>query len=167
MRPLPQLLDEVQTAGVGRSHEISFVEGDGTRVARSGAVRCGGKTFPEFMRLDIGEAHEFARGLLATYRENPALGDVVVGIEQRLHFLLETGLGYLTLERDYATLSGGESQRVRPATQLGMGLMGGALRLPMTPLAAANEAVVEQALRAAGLLAVRERLVERLHRAIA
>ena len=92
--------------------------------ARSGAVRVAGRTFPEFMRLDIGEAHAFARKLLAAYRENPALGDVVVGIEQRLHFLLETGLGYLTLERDYATLSGGESQRVRLATQLGMGLIG-------------------------------------------
>ena len=92
--------------------------------ARSGAVRVAGRTFPEFMRLDIGEAHAFARELLAAYRENPALGDVVVGIEQRLHFLLETGLGYLTLERDYATLSGGESQRVRLATQLGMGLIG-------------------------------------------
>jgi len=92
--------------------------------ARSGAVRVAGRTFPEFMRLDIGEAHAFARELLAAYRANPALGDVVVGIEQRLHFLLETGLGYLTLERDYATLSGGESQRVRLATQLGMGLIG-------------------------------------------
>jgi excinuclease ABC subunit A len=92
--------------------------------ARSGAVRVASRTFPEFMRLDIGEAHAFARELLAAYRENPALGDVVVGIEQRLHFLLETGLGYLTLERDYATLSGGESQRVRLATQLGMGLIG-------------------------------------------
>src|SRR5207302_4412283 len=59
-----------------------------------------------------------------TYRDNAALDDVVVGIEQRLHFLLETGLGYLTLERDYGTLSGGESQRVRLATQLGMGLIG-------------------------------------------
>ena len=92
--------------------------------ARSGAVRVAGRTFPEFMRLDIGEAHAFARELLAGYRDNAALGDVVVGIEQRLHFLLETGLGYLTLERDYATLSGGESQRVRLATQLGMGLIG-------------------------------------------
>ena len=91
---------------------------------RSGAVRVAGRTFPEFMRLDIGEAHAFARELLATFRENAALGDVVIGIEQRLHFLLETGLGYLTLERDYATLSGGESQRVRLATQLGMGLIG-------------------------------------------
>ena len=97
----------------------------GTRLtARSGAVMVAQKTFPQFMALDIGEAHAFARDLVTTYSGDAALNEVVVGIEQRLHFLLETGLGYLTLERDYATLSGGESQRVRLATQLGMGLIG-------------------------------------------
>lgn len=97
----------------------------GTRLnPRSGAVQVAGKTFPQFMALDIGEAHALASELTTLHRSDPSLGDVVIGIEQRLHFLLETGLGYLTLERDYATLSGGESQRVRLATQLGMGLMG-------------------------------------------
>ena len=92
--------------------------------ARSGAVLAGGKTFPQFMALDIGEAHAFARELVAAHGGNEAVRDVVTGIEQRMHFLLETGLGYLTLDRDYATLSGGEAQRVRLATQLGMGLVG-------------------------------------------
>ena len=97
----------------------------GTRLnARSGAVRVAGRTFPEFMALDITAAHALARELCATFGENPALREVVHGVEQRLHFLLETGLGYLTLERDYGTLSGGEAQRVRLATQLGMGLVG-------------------------------------------
>ena len=97
----------------------------GTRLnARSGAVRLGGRTFPEFMQQDIETAHAFGRGLVAEHAGNDAVQDVVTGIEQRLFFLLETGLGYLTLERDYATLSGGEAQRVRLATQLGMGLMG-------------------------------------------
>src|SRR3954465_6697532 len=81
-------------------------------------------TFPQFMSLDIEEAHAIARALVAAHGGNDAVRDVVTGIEQRLHFLLETGLGYLTLDRDYATLSGGEAQRVRLATQLGMGLMG-------------------------------------------
>ncbi len=81
-------------------------------------------SFPEFMALDVGEAHRFARDLVAKYGENVALREVVTGVEQRLHFLLETGLGYLTLNRDYGTLSGGEAQRVRLATQLGMGLVG-------------------------------------------
>ena len=97
----------------------------GTRLnARSGGVRVAGRSFPEFMALDIAAAQEFARSLVATHGENSALRDVVTGVEQRLHFLLETGLGYLTLERDYGTLSGGEAQRVRLATQLGMGLVG-------------------------------------------
>ncbi len=81
-------------------------------------------TFPAFMALDIGAAHAFARELVAVLGGNEAVREIVTGIEQRLHFLLETGLGYLTLERDYATLSGGEAQRVRLATQLGMGLIG-------------------------------------------
>ena len=92
--------------------------------ARSGAVRCGGKSFPDFMGLDIIAADAFARELIAAHGPNEAVRDVVTGIGQRLAFLLETGLGYLTLDRDYATLSGGEAQRVRLATQLGMGLIG-------------------------------------------
>jgi len=107
----------------------------GTRLnARSGAVRieipapkdqpAAQVNFPEFMALDVGEAHAFAGELVARHGVNDAMRDVVTGIEQRLHFLLETGLGYLTLERDYGTLSGGEAQRVRLATQLGMGLVG-------------------------------------------
>ena len=114
----------------------------GTRLnARSGAVRIEianakaqtpasaqpstpNLTFPEFMAMDIAAAHRFAREMVAAHGTNDAARDVVTGIEQRLHFLLETGLGYLTLDRDYGTLSGGEAQRVRLATQLGMGLVG-------------------------------------------
>jgi len=80
--------------------------------------------FAEFMALDIGAAHAFARAVAAARGADDAVREVVEGIEQRLHFLLETGLSYLTLDRDYATLSGGEAQRVRLATQLGMGLIG-------------------------------------------
>jgi excinuclease ABC subunit A len=97
----------------------------GTRLnARSGAVLLGGKAFPQFMQLDVENAHGFARELVTEFAGNDAVRDVVTGIEQRMYFLLETGLGYLTLEREYGTLSGGEAQRVRLATQLGMGLMG-------------------------------------------
>ncbi len=93
-------------------------------VSKADALRGDGLTFPEFMQLDIGEAHTVARELVAAHSANDAANDVVTGIEQRLHFLLETGLAYLTLDRDYVTLSGGEAQRVRLATQLGMGLIG-------------------------------------------
>jgi len=81
-------------------------------------------TFPSFLSLDVASAHAIARNVVAAHGGDDALHDVVNGIEQRLHFLLQTGLGYVTLDRDYATLSGGEAQRVRLATQLGMGLIG-------------------------------------------
>jgi excinuclease ABC subunit A len=81
-------------------------------------------TFPDFLSLDVLDAHVVARDLVAALEGNEALREIVTGIEQRLHFLVQTGLGYLTLDRDYDTLSGGEAQRVRLATQLGMGLMG-------------------------------------------
>jgi excinuclease ABC subunit A len=90
----------------------------------AGAPRLQQLAFPAFLALDIAAAHAVARDLVAAHAANDAARDVVTGIEQRLHFLLETGLGYLTLDRDYATLSGGEAQRVRLATQLGMGLIG-------------------------------------------
>ena len=91
---------------------------------RSAAVSLGGMSYPEFLALDVDAAHEFAQKLVAEFSEDEALKEVVTGIEQRMHFLLDTGLGYIELNRDYATLSGGEAQRVRLATQLGMGLMG-------------------------------------------
>jgi excinuclease ABC subunit A len=81
-------------------------------------------SFPAFMALDIASAHAFALGLKERLAGVEAAREVVEGIEQRLHFLQETGLGYLTLDREYGTLSGGEAQRVRLATQLGMGLIG-------------------------------------------
>jgi excinuclease ABC subunit A len=92
--------------------------------ARSSAVTVTKKNLPDFFALDVGDAHAFATALVAELAGNEALREIVTGIEQRLRFLLETGLGYLTLNRDYDTLSGGEAQRVRLATQLGMGLMG-------------------------------------------
>ncbi|HVU32839.1 MAG TPA: excinuclease ABC subunit UvrA, partial [Opitutaceae bacterium] len=100
--------------------------GTETEAGRSAAAlrNPGTLAFPAFMGLDVETAFAFARELVALHRGNDALRDVVIGIEQRLHFLLETGLGYLTLDRDYGTLSGGEAQRVRLATQLGMGLVG-------------------------------------------
>ena len=81
-------------------------------------------SFPEFLALDVESAHNLANSIKAKIKEHDPLRDIVDGIEQRLNFLLQTGLGYLTLDRDYQSLSGGEAQRVRLATQLGMGLSG-------------------------------------------
>ena len=86
-----------------------------TRAARS---------LPEVFAMNVTAAHAFAVELGRGLAGIEAVREVLAGIEQRLHFLLETGLGYLTLDREYSTLSGGEAQRVRLATQLGMGLIG-------------------------------------------
>lgn len=92
--------------------------------AKSAAVQLASRSFVEFMAMDIQRAYEFLQSLSAILPATEAVAEVLTAVEQRLRFLNETGLGYLTLERDYATLSGGEAQRVRLATQLGMGLVG-------------------------------------------
>jgi len=92
--------------------------------ARSAAVLVGGLSFADFTAMDIRRAHDFMQTLPARLPETEAVGEVLGGVTQRLHFLTETGLGYLTLDREYPSLSGGEAQRVRLATQLGMGLVG-------------------------------------------
>jgi excinuclease ABC subunit A len=91
---------------------------------RSNAVRLAARNFAEFCAMDVGAALDFAEKLPGVISNQEATGEVVAGIRERLRFLAETGLGYLTLDREYATLSGGEAQRVRLATQLGMGLVG-------------------------------------------
>jgi excinuclease ABC subunit A len=88
------------------------------------AVTLEGVNFAQFLGFSVAQAHEFASGLLKSAKLDAKLRDAVVGLERRLFFLNEVGLGYLTLDREYVTLSGGEAQRVRLASQLGMGLVG-------------------------------------------
>jgi excinuclease ABC subunit A len=92
--------------------------------ARSNAVALAGRSYPDFCAMDIRTALAFAEALPPALGGADATREVVDGIRERLRFLADTGLGYLTLDREYATLSGGEAQRVRLATQLGMGLVG-------------------------------------------
>lgn len=91
---------------------------------RSAAVLLAGSGFAAFQQQDIQRALEFMHSVRRSLPETDAVNEVLEGVTQRLHFLRETGLGYLTLDREYTTLSGGEAQRVRLATQLGMGLVG-------------------------------------------
>ncbi|HVU38223.1 MAG TPA: excinuclease ABC subunit A, partial [Opitutales bacterium] len=92
---------------------------------RSRAVLVQGKGFDDLMAMTVGESAEFVHQLRATAGGLAAAVDEAWrGLEHRLHFLREVGLGYLTLEREYGTLSGGETQRARLATQLGTGLVG-------------------------------------------
>jgi len=88
------------------------------------AVGLENKGFSEFMEMTIESALAFVHTLSGGKGRLAITGDALTGLEKRLFFLREVGLGYLSLDRHYRTLSGGESQRVRLATQLGMGLVG-------------------------------------------
>ncbi|MGA2053456.1 MAG: excinuclease ABC subunit UvrA [Opitutales bacterium] len=93
--------------------------------ARARAVKLHGRSFDEFMAQTVDDALGWVREMRAgSAGLAAAVDEALRGLEHRLSFLGEVGLGYLTLEREYGTLSGGETQRVRLATQLGMGLVG-------------------------------------------
>src|SRR6266403_4189355 len=78
----------------------------------------------EFSELTIEAASQFIGVLELTEQQHTIVNDVVREIQSRLQFLIEVGLGYLTLDRQSGTLSGGEAQRIRLATQIGSGLAG-------------------------------------------
>ncbi|MGI9115511.1 MAG: excinuclease ABC subunit UvrA [Chthoniobacterales bacterium] len=78
----------------------------------------------QFTELTIEAAAEFISHIALTNQQREIAAEVVREIESRLKFLLEVGLGYLTLDRESGTLSGGEAQRIRLATQIGSGLAG-------------------------------------------
>ena len=78
----------------------------------------------QFSRKTVEDALQFISGLNLTEQQQTIVTDVVREIRSRLQFLAEVGLGYLTLDRESGTLSGGEAQRIRLATQIGSGLAG-------------------------------------------
>ena len=78
----------------------------------------------DFCRFDVRSASEWVDGIVLSPEREKALQSVALEIGKRLRFLSEVGLDYLTLDRTSGTLSGGESQRIRLATQLGAGLAG-------------------------------------------
>jgi len=88
------------------------------------AVTVGGKNIYEFTCMSIREEMDFINNLKMTEREEFIAQQIIKEIKARLNFLLNVGLDYLTLSRASATLSGGEAQRIRLATQIGSGLMG-------------------------------------------
>ena len=88
------------------------------------AVTVGGKSIYEVCCMSCRESLEFFRSLELTEREAFIGQAIVKEIGERLRFLVDVGLDYLTLDRASATLSGGEAQRIRLATQIGAGLMG-------------------------------------------
>ncbi len=88
------------------------------------AVKVGGKNIYEVTQLTIRECDAFFGSLELTAREQKIAGQVLKEIHARLGFLITVGLDYLTLARAAGTLSGGEAQRIRLATQIGSGLVG-------------------------------------------
>ena len=90
------------------------------------AVTVGGKNIAALTALTIREADAFLMAAEQDFspREAKIAGEILKEIHARLHFLLNVGLDYLTLSRAASTLSGGEAQRIRLATQIGSGLMG-------------------------------------------
>jgi excinuclease ABC subunit A len=97
----------------------------GERLKReSRAVKVHGKTLVELSQLTIGEASTFLEQLPLTATEAKIATELLKEIRSRLGFLVDVGLSYLTLDRSAATLSGGESQRIRLASQMGSELTG-------------------------------------------
>ncbi|MFI9011648.1 excinuclease ABC subunit UvrA [Actinosynnema sp. NPDC053489] len=86
--------------------------------------RKGDKSIAEVCAMSVAECSEFLDGLKLGKREAMIAGAVLKEIQARLHFLLDVGLNYLSLDRASGTLSGGEAQRIRLATQIGSGLVG-------------------------------------------
>ena len=88
------------------------------------AVTVGGKNIMEFCDMSVAEAIEFVSDLKLSETHMKIAEEIIKEIKGRLAFLANVGLDYLTLSRAAATLSGGESQRIRLATQIGSGLVG-------------------------------------------
>ena len=105
--------------------EIPCPDCGGRRLKKSAlAVTVGGLSIAEFTDLSVIKALEFINGLKLTGNDAIIAERIIKEIKARLGFLQSVGLGYLTLSRAAATLSGGESQRIRLATQIGSSLMG-------------------------------------------
>ena len=88
------------------------------------AVTVGGKNIHEFCSLSITDALDFVNGLELSDTETAIAKEIIKEIKARLGFLVSVGLDYLTLARKAGTLSGGEAQRIRLATQIGSSLVG-------------------------------------------
>ncbi|MDD1671614.1 MAG: excinuclease ABC subunit UvrA, partial [Methanomicrobiales archaeon] len=88
------------------------------------AVKVGGRSIVEITNLSNSRCLEFFNHLSLTRKEQEIAHQILKEIEDRLHFLERVGLGYLTLSRSAGTLSGGEAQRIRLATQIGSNLTG-------------------------------------------
>lgn len=88
------------------------------------SVKVGGKNIYELCSLGITQIDDFLANLKLTKKESLIAENIIKEIRARFKFLIDVGLDYLTLNREAGTLSGGEAQRIRLATQIGSGLVG-------------------------------------------
>ena len=130
IRQLERRWRETASAGV-RSDLARYIDlrpcetcGGARLKKESLAVTVGGRNIYELCLMSIRECFEFFEGLKLTGQETKIVERVLKEIKSRLSFLLNVGMDYLNLARSTSTLSGGESQRIRLATQIGSGLMG-------------------------------------------
>lgn len=106
------------------SHKVCLLCG-GKRLKKEAlAITVGGKNIYDLTKLSVGESIDFFNNLVLTESEEMIAKQIRKEIQDRLGFMKNVGLDYLTLERQAATLSGGEAQRIRLATQIGSSLMG-------------------------------------------
>ncbi len=117
--------DNARERYAGYMREVPCLTCNGARLKPSSlAVTVSGRNIAEVSAMAIDEVAAFMRNLELTEREAQIAERVVKEINERLRFLLDVGLDYLSLSRPAGSLSGGEAQRIRLATQIGSGLVG-------------------------------------------
>ena len=130
MPTLERRHNETKSDGMRRFYELYMSNLDcptckGTRLKKEIlAVKLGNKNIIELTDMSIKNMQEYLRKLELTDTQKIIADMVLKEIDKRLQFLIDVGLEYLTLSRSSGTLSGGEAQRIRLATQIGSGLTG-------------------------------------------
>jgi excinuclease ABC subunit A len=120
-----RLKPEIQAVTLGADHlPAGAARGTAPAPAPGGRPLIPGLSIMDLCRLSVTEADEFLARLALTDFQQKVAGEIIREIRARLGFLKNVGLGYLTLDRESGTLSGGEAQRIRLATQIGAGLVG-------------------------------------------
>ena len=117
--------DSVKTRLMGYMSELPCPACDGARLRpESLAVTVGGHPIHDLAALSVVDAHRALAALDFSEEKRAIAEPILREVTQRLQFMADVGIGYLTLDRGSATLSGGEAQRIRLATQVGSGLVG-------------------------------------------
>ncbi len=117
--------DEVRESLSHYINDVPCPACDGSRLNLSARhVRVGGVSLPDVVRMPLREARERVRNLQLGPQDQAIAGRVLEEVDARLGFMIEVGLDYLSLHRTAGTLSGGEGQRIRLATQIGSALVG-------------------------------------------